>query len=277
VDPAKAKASPVKDLTNAVDPQGRKIRPPSIVDGFAYAGKNRSATGMVAISSSVRIAQPALDTVDYHSLAEKTAQNGRNIIEVGWVVNRQNIFGGTVASNLEPHFFASAWYDNGTASTWCGSYVGGCGYVDYAGNAFNVGASILSDKDLEKQIQIVYSAGWWWLSYNGGWVGSFPAALGHSVAGFTTANFAQDFGEIAYAHYGTCSDMGNGQTGVPLNPYPSRGATFTNLNVSTGSGYSLQPYTGNTVITDNTKWNEADWGSYGFAYGGTGYAAGSCP
>lgn len=282
-DAAKSKPVPVPDLNGKLDAHGKPIRPPAtLATGYKYAGQNRAQTGVIATSTDSWIDKPSLDTIDAHSVAETAAKgaDGRSFIEIGWVTNNNGLFG---SNNLNPHLFGSGWWNDGTKQVWCGSYVGGCGYVDYAGNATDLGADLIGVRFTMKQFQIQFDsvASRWWLRYDGNWIGSFPSNMGHPVQSpaFTSVSLVQNFGEVAYEHYPTCTDMGAGWMAVAGGTPPTSGAEFTSLNTATSSvGYSLVDYNQN-VQTDPTKYGLVDKGVGGFKYGGPGSSPnpGACP
>lgn len=284
-DPKTAKVVPVPDLTGKVAPPNPALARKTLTSGFKYAGQIRQQADMAAVSTNSWIDKPLLDGIDHHTLAEIAihGNDGRSILEVGWVVNNDALF---PATNSNPHLFGSAWYNSGTGSVWCGSYVGGCGYVDYSGNATNLGADLIGVRSLNKQFQFQYDApsARWWIRYDMNWIGSWPAALNHTAQtpAFDRANLLQSFGEVAYAHYPTCTDMGSGFMAVAGGTAPTSGAIFTTLNTSiVGTGvWNLVDYTSNvTAMTDPTKYGLVDTGTGQFKYGGPGSSPspGACP
>lgn len=239
---------------------------------YASARRNVPTAPFVAASTGLRVVKPALQAGDFHSLAEMSVQKGNDIIEVGITVDP-----GVNSGSSDPHLFVSGWYDNGGVRTWCGSYNGGCGYTDYGGNPVNAGANVIGNLNSQPQTFVQYWAGNWWISYNGGWIGYFPADMAHGRTSFTDATVVQTFGEVATTRLPSCTDMGNGNFPSASGSYPSFGADFYNLNTSgvTG-GWTGVPYT-NTIITDPSKWNLMIIGTSSARYGGPGAAAGTCP
>jgi hypothetical protein len=291
-DPKTAKVVPVEDLNGKLNAKGQPIAPPNpvlakktLVSDFRYAGQIRSQANMIAVSTNSWIDKPSLDAIDHHSLAETSIHGGDgfSILEIGWVTNNDGLF---ASNNLNPHLFGSAWYSDGAGnSVWCGSYVGGCGYVDYSGNATDLGADLIGVRFTSKRMMMQYdgTADRWWLWYDTNWIGSWPSDLGHpQTPAFHTANILQNFGEVAYAHYPTCTDMGAGWMAVAGGTAPTSGAIFTTLQTATVAvpAWTTQDYTANvTAKTDPTKYGLVDTGTGGFKYGGPGSSPnpGACP
>lgn len=244
---------------------------------YFYAGARRggdSATPVTGVASQVRVAQPAKDSVDYHSLAEISAQKTiggqQQIIEVGWTVD-PTVNGGSTT----PHLFVYRWI-NGVGGNYNGS-----GWVDYASNATNAGSDVSADIGTQPWMEIQYSGGNWWIFYKNNWIGYFPESLwtNAGVTGFNNTTFQQTFGEIAAAHDPTCTDMGNGNFPSASGTYPGFGADFYSLNTNNGSGWAVTPY-GSTVVSDSTKWdalliNGGNGTPTSLRYGGPG--ATTCP
>lgn len=208
-----------KGERHMVPPKASGFSTMSLTTGYHYA-YGQSTTTQGSLKTTSWVAKPTGVTSPGHSLWEITAQRGSlsggayrdNIVE-GGVAVKPGVFG-----DSNPHLFASAWWLNGTTSTWCGSYYGGCGWADNASNTLNVGADVSADIGTGKQVALQYQATGcvsngpgWFLNYAGGWIGCWPTVGGAQRLGpaFTAGDFWQAFGEVN--KQGTsCYQMGNG-------------------------------------------------------------------
>ena len=192
---------------------------------FHYAGAYQivSAEGTYA---NLVVGKPKLATDDYHTLAEIAVQAGpstaRNIVEVGWTVDR-NVNEG---SN-DPHLFVYHWVDGKE------SCYNACGFVQYSRTVFP------GDKLAEgtvKRMGIQFFNGAWWIAFDSEWVGYFPGALWNDR--YTRTEAIQWFGEVASSTVKPCSGMGTGVD--PKDEYASaRLGTINLLNSSAPPSVSL--------------------------------------
>ncbi|WP_242625179.1 neprosin family prolyl endopeptidase [Krasilnikovia cinnamomea] len=142
------------------------------------------------------VAKPTVAQQDFHSLAELAmmSADGRQIVEVGWTVDRD-----VNSGDLNPHLFVYHWKDGQ------GTCYNGCGFVPYGGGAT---AGMTLPVGASKQFGIVHSGGAWWIAYDTDWVGSFPDSLWEGR--FTVTGKVKFFGEVAAATQRPCTQMGNG-------------------------------------------------------------------
>lgn len=209
--------------------------------------------------ANLTIAKPTLDAGDYHSLAEiatiKTIGGQRQIVEVGWNVDP------VVNGDSNPHLFVYHWV-NGAPSCY-----NGCGFVDYAPNPINAGATL--SLATSKKFGIQYFSGNWWIAYDTDWVGYFPGSLWTSagVSGYTNADNVQLFGEVASSsNVSTCSDMGNALHGT--DPAAALIASTTLINYPTTS-VNLTVFE-STPVGPYAGYTENALSARSFRYGGPG-------
>lgn len=220
---------------------------------------------------------PTLSSGDYHTLAENAVQKDiggqRNIVEVGWTIDRTGVNG---TDYIKPHLFVF-WWKNGVAQCY-----NGCGWVPYPGAAFTVGQLVPSSTTSLK-LGIENSGGNWWVWASdsstgvGGWIGYYPGTLwsqpnsyGPAVSGFTNVDYAQFFGEIASNNAPAstvCTDMGSlirPTTPSTVSAYISSVA-YIGLPTSSVSMYVRPEPTG-----IDPYWNTQVVNSRTFRYGGPG-------
>lgn len=135
---------------------------------------------------------------EHHTLAQLHVKSpGGEEIEYGITVD-QSLFGDT-----QPRLFAG-YRKNGV---WQGY---GVGFVDYAANTTNTyGTNVAVVPGTQRRFEIKYSAGNWWLAYDGGWIGYFPVSL-FAPDTFINGQTFQAWMEVAAPNAQSCSDMGNG-------------------------------------------------------------------
>lgn len=188
----KQKPPPVAGSADAADVDTPKAYGGQYFYGTAYS--TQASDGMQAM---VTVAAPTLGAHDDHTLAELAAQSadGRQIVEVGWIVDRSNATAG------RPSLFVYHWVDGG------GSCYNGCGFVQVSskmrpGDPLTTGGSIA--------FGILHYKNNWWIGAGTEWVGYFPDSLWKNS--FTKTGLMQWFGEVAGDGSKPCSDMGNGKS-----------------------------------------------------------------
>lgn len=227
---------------------------------YFYAARSQAATTTGAYAN-VYIGKPYLNSNEYHSVSEisveKTVGGTKQIVEVGWNVDT------TVNGDSNPHLFVYHWVNG------AGTCYNGCGFVDYAPNATNAGATLTQGS--AKSFGIQYDAttptgGGWWVSYNGNWVGYFPSSLWTSatpsVTTYTNSDYVQFFGEVASSVTTPCSDMGTGTAGS-TGALPA--AYFGSITYLNGPAYAL-----NTTTTNSSWYSVGLAGTRTFYQGGAG-------
>lgn len=232
------------------------------------------------VYAQVRIAKPAFATFHYHSLGEiaavRPSVNGRQIIEVGYTVDRV-LNGGSV----EPHLFVGAWVNEGFKGYNAGQGTPS-GFVDYGPTLVNAGANLgiggLAHTGTAKQMSILYSGGAWWTSYNNQWIGYYPDSLwtgATPAASFTSMQRAQLFGEVVVDGVDDCQmQMGTGihaQTGG----VPNTGAAyFSSGGYTETSGPAPAMDVFAFVTAPHTEFSIHKVSGRTFYYGGPGVTAG---
>jgi len=286
----KGMAAPVPPSASPLALKRATCSPPC----YEYAGRSFAGSGVVASSINASVITASLDQQDYHTLWEMAGQAKNasgtsglcNYIELG--TNRDRVVNGDVYPALTTHLFGSVWYcgngPDGTANTaddvptFCG-YNGGCGYVDNAANAINLGSDITAANNIRKNFQILHDPVQhvWWLWYDTGYLGSFPDNLGHGQT-FTSFSVVQTFDEMVTGHKPSCTDGGNSWLADNTKTFPQTGQENFSFNTDTGSGYSLTAYTG-TTTTNALKWNVSTVSNFSYYSGGPGYSPnpGACP
>lgn len=155
-----------------------------------------------AVGTSANFSQhkPGLPTSDFHSLAEIAGQSsdGKQIVEVGWTVDRAVNNGDT-----NPHLFVFHWVNS------VGACYNGCGWVQVSNRRYPGMRVTVTNTPQKYAIQ--YFQGRWWIWYQTEWIGYFPGSLWSGK--FTRLGLTQWFGEVAANRANTCTDMGNGLFG----------------------------------------------------------------
>jgi hypothetical protein len=177
---------------------------------FFYAGVHQFAQADGA-RGDFRVADPEVAKGECHSLAELAVESadGKQIVEVGWIVDPEQ-FGGST----QPHLFVFHWVNGQPAC-----------YNDCAGGGF-VPTSELAGAELssggEADLSIRYAGGRWVIEEDGYiQIGYYPESLWRNAGvTFTKAGLTQWFGEVAAGPNTTspCSQMGTGEL-------PSAGAS----------------------------------------------------
>lgn len=164
---------------------------------FHYAGGYQivAADGTYA---DLMIGKPTLAVGDHHSLAEIAVQAGpneaRNIVEVGWTVDR-----GVNAGSNDPHLFVYHWVDGRQ------SCYNACGFVQHSRTVFP-GDRLAAGTVQRMGVQFFDGA--WWIAFGSEWVGYFPGTLWGGR--YSRSEAIQWFGEVASATRKPCSGMGTG-------------------------------------------------------------------
>lgn len=210
-------------------------------DCFTYVGyRNTPAAAEGAVAQGLDIENPGLDGDD-HSLAEAAVQSSdsKQIVEAGWTKDTA-----VCGQSTGPCLFVFHWVNgvpkgyNNTA----GSGFAQCSAANCGAGFHTAGEALTASVGLFKAFGIQYdsASNAWWISYDGNWVGYYPATLwsGASPAvTFTSFGFYQSFGEIASQKSVACAKMGDGtkgSLGASGSPVPARlGSTaFTNPAVT---------------------------------------------
>lgn len=260
---------------------GKKSRPPAprgLKSGatYNYAGgvQNYANTPRPdGAQAGFKVGNPFIQKPpDGHSLGELAIQGGNTagsstdqIVEIGWQKGE--------AGCADVCLFIYHWVNGGTTC------YNGCGFVNYAGTPVVPGASILTWVGTVKNMGWTYSAGNWWASANGSWVGYFPVASiwgsATPAATFTYANRIQGFFELVTdtTLSTKCSDMGNGNFGSATIGAPA--TTIGSFTLTNGPTPVWSLFT-----TDAAKWTSVSVnGSVRTLSGGgpgTGGNVGSC-
>lgn len=191
-----------------------------------------SGTLPTGVYANYTVSKPIMAAGDYHSLAEiaviKTVNGQRQIVEVGWSVDP------ALYGDSNPHLFGFYWV-NGVPQCY-----NGCGFVDYAANTTNLGATLTPGPNTVGKkfgIQFDTASNAWWLSYDNQWLGYYPSTLwtgaSPAVNGFTNADNLQLFGEVAAAsNVSTCTDMGNALHGTNTAAATIGSTTYVGLPTS---------------------------------------------
>lgn len=235
--------------------------PAMAVTTYYYAGANQTITNTGAYAN-ITVAAPAVNSpTDVHSLTEVAIQDAAgNALEVGWRV-APSVYGDSNA-----HLFF-AWWDSGVFKC----YDTACaGYVDYASNATNVGATLTPTGTGAKKFGIEYSASaspaGWWVWYDTNWIGYFPtsAFTAGTMKTGPTASLVQMFGEVANTN-GTnpISDMGDGTLATS-----TAGAVIGSVTMPGIANGSINM----AIFAANpTKYNAVSLSGRTFRYGGPGW------
>jgi hypothetical protein len=185
-----------------------------------WAGARQSQDGESdGLFGYMTVGRPILDPADFHSLGELAAQssNLRNIVEVGWTVDR-GLFGDDF-----PHLFVFHWV-NGSPTCY-----NGCGWRQWSSN---VRPGQVLTTGSRPRFDIFQWQGNWWIGVDSEWIGYFPGSLWSGE--YTQAFLAQWFGEVFAAGPMPCSDMGNG-----LGPNSRYATAVTGLGLNNGPDLTL--------------------------------------
>jgi len=293
-----AKPAPTKLAKGSQHGVPLKVGSPSTMaagTGFHYVYAQETPAAVQGyFQSNMWVSSPTLPAgaAPSHTLAELSMQYGNtapggyrdNIVEVGWAREPMAF------PDDKARLFASAWWLNSGVSTWCGSYQGGCGYVDNPTNCVDLGVDLTlvpvtwtsctpggilttrNDLNAVKKFVIQYqatgcgaSAGIW-VYYATDWVGCFPTTGGASrlSSSMTGGQFFQAFGEVHKNSSGQCIGMGN-----DLFPVTSTTATayFNTLSHSATGGPANGNFT-SVSATDPTIWGGLWLSNVAFRYGG---------
>ena len=206
---------------------------------YFYEGAGQGGITATGSQANFQIPNPApsLDTGagDFHTIGQlatmKTVNSSLQAVEVGW--NKD--FGLYGDNNL--HLFVHSWV-NGINKGY--NAAAGSGWVDYAPNAVNAGATLTSGDiwQLRTQYSGTGTTGWWvWAgkwngsSYVGDWLGYWPTSHWSGASptvSFTGNTDVQYFWEVAANSGAPCTDMGNGSHGS-LSPLQNYIASTTNI------------------------------------------------
>jgi hypothetical protein len=206
--------------------------------GLTVAGAETSASALIDVKNT------SLAAADSHTLAELAVEDNSQaqIVEVGYTKDPAT-FGD---SNV--HLFVYHWVN--TSGTCYSTPTNLCGFSLYSGRVNSPGDDITAAVGTQKQFGMQYFSGAWWISYNGNWVGSFPASIWTGatppVTTFTNFRIFQGFGEVAANSTAPCTDMGAGT--FPSGTSPARVGSVTYSSGSTA--VSLSPYRTNASYYD---------------------------
>lgn len=218
---------------------------------YLYGGVRQNAA-TDGVAATFTVARPELATGDFHTLAELAAQSadGRQIVEVGWTVDRAVNNGST-----NPHLFVFHWV-NGNPTCY-----NTCGFVLNGNPAIRPGSAL--PVNTQQTLRILFFQGNWWIGYNSTWIGHFPGT--NWGGGFTRTGLVQLFGEVAANSFSPCTDMGNGNPAA--NAAAARIAAITYTN---GPAVSL-----GLIQTHPALYTAVTAGANGARHGGPG--TGVCP
>ncbi len=177
----------------------------------AVAAKRAAVDGATAMMT---IGKPALHSRDSHSLAEIAVQSvneegkpdGRQVVEVGWTVDRQV----NKKNPTEPHLFVYRWV-NGDPTDGKGKHCynsSECGFVPHDSATSAPGDKLTAGETKKFGIQHFENA--WWIWYDKGWIGRYPDSIWGNT--FTKVDHVQWFGEVAAGGATPCSEMGKGRS-----------------------------------------------------------------
>jgi hypothetical protein len=245
--------------TNAVGPSALLSGGPYYFYAEGHQDPSAPATTS-SVAAQMDIANPGqIPAGGDHSLAEIAVSDSshQQIVEVGWNVD-PDLYGDT-----DTHLFVYHWV-NGNSTCY-----NACGWVDYSGNTVDAGSDISGDVGTLKTFSIQYDASSndWWVRYNGGWLGYFPATLWSGATPsvtFTTTQQQQFFGEIeSQSAAAPCDDMGKGV--FPSGTSPARIGSVTYQAGATAPSLALfntdASYYYAQLLTGSIR---------SFAYGGPG-------
>jgi hypothetical protein len=237
---------------------------------YNTAYEDAKTTGIFA---NMWIGNPTVVAPDSHSLAELTAikhtNDSRQIVEVGWTVDRVMYGDGL------PHLFVYKWV-NGEEGCF-----NGCGWIASDDAKHRVGEVLTSG--VYKQFGIQYDAespagGGWWIKYDGEFLGYFPSSLwtkaNPAVNDFTDTDNVQAFGEVAAGTTGPCSNLGvngsKGAAGAAGIPRPAFIGSIAYVNgPSAAPAIFVSPDTAGDAYSINVP--GAPKSSRTFYYGGGGF------
>jgi hypothetical protein len=170
--------------------------------------KQQLGAGIIGdgLGANLEIEAQFLKSTDYHGLSQLALQKtGGQAIEFGTTVDPA-LFG-----NSQPHIFAG-YRKNGV---WAGY---GVGFVDYAPNtSYTYGTQLPTGT--AKRFLIQYSAGNFWLAYDGAWIGYIPGTVFTAAPSvtFISGDLFQVFMEESGSTVQSCSDLGNGLPASDVN------------------------------------------------------------
>jgi hypothetical protein len=237
------------------DPDPAATVPPSGNDrkvNYIYNTGRHDGADTQGAFATMMIAKPTLKKDDYHTLSEIAVQSedGRQIVEIGWNVDR------AVNGDEDPHLFVFHWVNRKAAC------YNACGFVQHSktvkpGDTLAYGSA--------KYFGIQFRQDGWWVAYDSEWIGYFPAQLWRDEGvTFERSGLVQFFGEVAASGPHSCTEMGTGK--VPpadLVKEPDPGSAYiTNVGYVDGPEVALNIYTTNSGFTVSRKSNRT------FRFGG---------
>jgi hypothetical protein len=193
---------------------------------FIYADASWSGVSDGA-NVEMDIASPFLSASDGHSLGELAVQSsdGRQIVEVGWTVDR-----GTNNGDTRPHLFVFHWVDGKQTC------YNGCGFIQASHSKI---AGQLLSSGVRGSFAIEHYRGNWWVCFNDTWFGYFPDSLWDNQ--YTVSGLIQMFGEVAAVNAVPCTDMGNGRYASDLSSASMNAAVLNNSVPAFFSTFASNP------------------------------------
>jgi hypothetical protein len=198
---------------------------------FTYAGAQQTpATAPTSVNALATVDNPWLSVnYEWHTLAEValSSANGQQTVEVGWTEDP------TTFGDSKPRLFVYSWV-NGVGQGY------NAHFTNYASRVNTVGDDLTSFIDTVPQFGWTYSAGNWWASFNGSYLGYFPGSNWSGVTPtFNNAHLIQFFGEIS-GRSSPCTDMGSNPAVLATSTTGSKFSSITYDGLSTG--VSVAPF-----------------------------------
>lgn len=247
------------------------------VPGYAHVFADHYENYVNDVSAVLWQTSPMVKRGD-HSLSQLWVygSNFGDYVEVGWEVD-PNQFG-----DYNPHLFLSSWVNG----VWQGNDgYNGHNYFVYANNPGQVKSFGTVQSGAAASYRLTSSGGFWWVGYNGVWLGHFPDLWGGH---FTQSARQQVGGEVAHLDYvnGTalwgndCTQMGSGMNGTVTDP--NQTAEVTGFQTGEGDAFHRQdvPRSSVTLYGSDLQWYSGAWdlsrSDVSFFYGGSGPASSTC-
>lgn len=230
----------------------------SAASGFLYVLEYQCfITGKeVGAYTKMTIEQPIVDNRDPsdHSLAEiaVVAKSPLRALEEGWAV-APGLFNGSKT----PHLFVFPSFGSQDEKCW-----NACGWVQVSKTHYP--GMELTPTSTPMQFGIYYNKGNWWVNFANDWMGYYPGNLWQNQGYFSSFTTAQWYGEVEYAGFIPCSQMGNGRTG----PDP-QSAQITDMGMINVDG-SQSPAQAAPFISSSMYYDIGFTSANSFHYGGPG-------
>ncbi|HMU50927.1 MAG TPA: neprosin family prolyl endopeptidase [Geminicoccaceae bacterium] len=197
---------------------------------YFYAGARQALNQSIGIQGDFSTARPSLVVRDHHTLAELAAQSadGKQIIEVGWTVDRQ------LNNDSEPHLFVFYWVDGKAAPFSSGQY--NSGFEHYTTRPDRLPGAKVVVSNTPVRLAIRHHNSEWWIFYKDQWIGYFPDSLWTNR--FKNLGLGQWFGEVAASTRQPTTWMGNG-----LHGNYALSSFMRNMGFTTPNGRGYRAYT----------------------------------